>query len=105
MTKCNNCGAPVKAGAVECSWCRGAVEVEPTSTAVTAPLPVASESDSQSPPPRPPLPAGWVRTADTWAGYSVAHPPRWTARCEGGVITVSQDRTGAVQAFVWPIEL
>ncbi len=102
-TKCNNCGAPLKAGAMECSWCRGAIELEPPPPDVLAASPGASESDC--PPPPTPLPAGWVRTVDSWVGYSVAHPPQWTARCEGGVITVSQDQSGTVQAFVWPVQL
>jgi hypothetical protein len=102
-TKCSNCGAPLDPGAVECSWCHGAVEPDPALLSAPATSPVPVESDS--PPPPPPLPAGWIRTVDSWAGYSVGHPPQWIARCEGGVITVSPDPNGTVQAFVWPIQL
>lgn len=70
-----------------------------------APASATLAEDFDSPPPSRPLPAGWVRTVDSWAGYSVAHPPQWNVHCENGVITVSQDRSGTVQAFVWPIQL
>jgi hypothetical protein len=51
------------------------------------------------------LPAGWIRTVDSWAGYSVGHPPQWKARWRSGIITITKDATGTTQAFVWPIQL
>lgn len=83
---------------MECAWCRSRVEGEPVAN-------VAASGDFDSPPPPPPLPDGWIRTVDSWAGYSVGHPQHWAARWENGVITVGPDGRGTVQAFVWPVQL
>lgn len=98
-TKCKSCGASLRPGAVECDYCRSAIEPEPAPSAASANTP------GPKAPQAIPLPAGWVRTSDPWAGFSVGHPSHWTARCERGSITASQDAKGTVQAFVWPVAL
>jgi hypothetical protein len=97
-TKCSTCGAPIRPASAVCAWCGSSVELPP---APTAPVPPPSQPAAA---PRP-TPPGWIRTVDGWAGYSIAHPPEWNARWEGGVITVRQDRTAMVEAMIWPIRL
>jgi len=101
-TRCENCGGGLPSGAVECPFCHSAVPLDPAPPTASR-APSGQESASSSAP--PPLPAGWIRTVDSWAGYSVGHPPQWKAKWRSGVITVSKDATGTTQAFVWPIQL
>lgn len=98
-TKCKSCGASLQPGAVKCDYCHSATEPDPAPSA-----PSANASGSCGPQAIP-LPAGWVRTSDPWAGFSVGHPSQWMANCERGSITASQDAKGTVQAFVWPVPL
>jgi len=100
--KCVNCGAGLPSGAVECPYCHSAVPLDPAAPAKSR-TPFGQESASRGAPPS--MPAGWIRTVDSWAGYSVGHPPQWKAKWRSGVITVNKDATGTTQAFVWPIQL
>lgn len=99
ITKCKSCGASLQPGAAECDYCHSAIEPEPAPSAASA------NASGPSAPQAVRLPAGWVRTSDSWAGFSVGHPSQWTASCERGSITASQDLKGTVQAFVWPVPL
>ncbi len=101
-TNCQNCGGGLPSGAVECPHCHSAVELDPVPPTKSG-APFGQESTLQDTP--APLPAGWIRTVDSWAGYSVGHPPQWKAKWRSGLITISKDATGTTQAFVWPIQL
>lgn len=95
---CPQCGAPLFSGASACSYCRVHFS-EPVKGAQPETVAQATET------PLPPVPDDWVRYADPWAGFAIAHPPGWEVLCMQGIVSVRQDHAGLCSANIQILRL
>jgi len=70
----------------------------------SSPPPAGQAQAAQPTQPAPP-PPGWSVHKDPWHGFSIAHPPAWQVVTMRGQISVREDPSGMISAWIWPFVL